>query len=109
MHNWCFFLALLYKVVEFLVLHSQPAEMSLEEVEEKLGSLIQADTISQLKSTVWKERLEGTFYFFLQKLKNIVSPLKSILEVRSYSRKQCLIFEVWRTKANDTCICNSYW
>ncbi|XP_071930544.1 protein MOR1-like isoform X1 [Coffea arabica] len=37
----------------------EPAEMSLEEVEEKLGSLIQADTISQLKSTVWKERLEA--------------------------------------------------
>jgi len=37
----------------------QPAEMSLEEIETRLGSLIQADTISQLKSAVWKERLEG--------------------------------------------------
>lgn len=37
----------------------QPAEMSIEEIEEKVGSLIQADTISQLKSAVWKERLEG--------------------------------------------------
>ncbi|CAA2988094.1 MOR1 isoform X2, partial [Olea europaea subsp. europaea] len=37
----------------------EPAEMSLEEIENKLGSLIQADTIVQLKSSVWKERLEG--------------------------------------------------
>lgn len=37
----------------------QPAEMSLEEIESRLGSLIQSDTISQLKSAVWKERLEG--------------------------------------------------
>ena len=33
--------------------------MSLEEVESRLGSLVDADTVSQLKSTVWKERLEG--------------------------------------------------
>lgn len=38
----------------------QPADMSLEEIESRLGSLIQADTISQLKSTAWKERLEGS-------------------------------------------------
>lgn len=38
----------------------QPAEMSLEEIESRLGSLIQADTISQLKSAAWKERLEGS-------------------------------------------------
>ncbi|KAB5521789.1 hypothetical protein DKX38_026108 [Salix brachista] len=37
----------------------EPAEMSLEEIETRLGSLIQADTVSQLKSAVWKERLEG--------------------------------------------------
>nr|DAD22961.1 TPA_asm: hypothetical protein HUJ06_024424 [Nelumbo nucifera] len=37
----------------------EPAEMSLEEIESRLGSLIQADTISQLKSGVWKERLEA--------------------------------------------------
>ncbi|KAL3519697.1 hypothetical protein ACH5RR_017846 [Cinchona calisaya] len=35
----------------------EPAEMSLEVIEDKLGSLIQVDTISQLKSTMWKERL----------------------------------------------------
>lgn len=39
----------------------QPAEMILEEIENKLGSLIQVDTISQLKSAVWKERLEGLY------------------------------------------------
>ncbi|KAK6267582.1 hypothetical protein QUC31_011742 [Theobroma cacao] len=37
----------------------EPAEMSLEEIESRLGSLIQADTVSQLKSAVWKERLEA--------------------------------------------------
>ncbi|KAF2304599.1 hypothetical protein GH714_034662 [Hevea brasiliensis] len=37
----------------------EPAEMSLEEIESRLGSLIRAETVSQLKSTVWKERLEA--------------------------------------------------
>ncbi|XP_050387830.1 protein MOR1 isoform X1 [Argentina anserina] len=41
----------------------EPAEMSLEEIESRLGTLIQADTISQLKSTVWKERLEAISSF----------------------------------------------
>ncbi|MCL7034943.1 hypothetical protein MKW94_023873 [Papaver nudicaule] len=37
----------------------EPADMSLDEIESRLGSLLQADTISQLKSSVWKERLEA--------------------------------------------------
>ncbi|KAL0922592.1 hypothetical protein M5K25_006587 [Dendrobium thyrsiflorum] len=37
----------------------QPGDMSLEEIEQRLCSLINADTISQLKSSVWKERLEA--------------------------------------------------
>ncbi|XP_062100937.1 protein MOR1-like [Humulus lupulus] len=37
--------------------------MGLEEIESKLGSLVQADTISQLKSAVWKERLEAISSF----------------------------------------------
>jgi cytoskeleton-associated protein 5 len=37
----------------------QPADMSLEEIEERLNSVVKTETISQLKSTVWKERLEG--------------------------------------------------
>uniref|UniRef100_A0A803LPT6 TOG domain-containing protein n=1 Tax=Chenopodium quinoa TaxID=63459 RepID=A0A803LPT6_CHEQI len=37
----------------------EPSEMSLLEIESRLGSLVQAETISQLKSTVWKERLEA--------------------------------------------------
>ncbi|PIN16310.1 Microtubule-associated protein [Handroanthus impetiginosus] len=41
----------------------EPAEMSLEEIENRLGSLIQADTITQLKSAVWKERLEAIVSF----------------------------------------------
>ncbi|KAH6829059.1 ARM repeat superfamily protein [Perilla frutescens var. hirtella] len=41
----------------------EPAEMSLEEIESRLGSLIQADTITQLKSAVWKERLEAIVSF----------------------------------------------
>lgn len=39
--------------------------MSLEEIENRLGSLIQADTLSQLKSAVWKERLEGLSFFLV--------------------------------------------
>ncbi|XP_059659280.1 protein MOR1-like [Cornus florida] len=41
----------------------EPADMSLEEIESRLGSVIQADTISQLKSSVWKERLEAIVSF----------------------------------------------
>ncbi|WCJ24432.1 ARM repeat superfamily protein [Euphorbia peplus] len=37
----------------------EPSEMGLEEIESKLGSLIQEETVSQLKSSVWKERLEA--------------------------------------------------
>ncbi|EEC71701.1 hypothetical protein OsI_04204 [Oryza sativa Indica Group] len=37
----------------------EPSEMSLEEIEEKLSSVVKTETISQLKSTVWKERLEA--------------------------------------------------
>ncbi|KAL1343695.1 protein MOR1 isoform X1 [Arachis hypogaea] len=37
----------------------EPAEMSLEEIETRVGSLVQSDTITQLKSAVWKERLEA--------------------------------------------------
>ncbi|PKA51818.1 Protein MOR1 [Apostasia shenzhenica] len=38
---------------------TEPGEMSLEEIEQRLGSLVKADTIMQLKSAVWKERLEA--------------------------------------------------
>ncbi|XP_011010439.1 PREDICTED: protein MOR1-like [Populus euphratica] len=44
----------------------EPAEMSLEEIETRLGSLLQAETVSQLKSAVWKERLEAISSFKLQ-------------------------------------------
>nr|KYP53049.1 Cytoskeleton-associated protein 5 [Cajanus cajan] len=37
----------------------EPTEMGLEEIESRIGSLIQSDTITLLKSTVWKERLEA--------------------------------------------------
>ncbi|KAF6147238.1 hypothetical protein GIB67_039368, partial [Kingdonia uniflora] len=36
----------------------EPSEISLDEIESGLGSLLEANTISQLKSGVWKERLE---------------------------------------------------
>lgn len=51
-------------IIYVIHLFLQPAEMSLEEIESRLGSLIQADTITQLKSAVWKERLEGLLYIF---------------------------------------------
>ena len=33
--------------------------MSLDEIESRIGSIIPTDTLSLLKSGVWKERLEG--------------------------------------------------
>lgn len=36
----------------------QPTEMSLEEIEERLSSVVKSEIISQLKSSVWKECLE---------------------------------------------------
>lgn len=56
LHFWWSFIQIVYL---WSGKYLQPAEMSLEEIENRLGSLIQADTISLLKSTVWKERLEG--------------------------------------------------
>ncbi|KAM2730989.1 hypothetical protein EV1_002177 [Malus domestica] len=41
----------------------EPGEMSLEEIETRLGSLIQEETVSQLKSSAWKERLEAISSF----------------------------------------------
>ncbi|VFQ78444.1 unnamed protein product [Cuscuta campestris] len=41
----------------------EPEDMSLEQIESKLGSLIQPDTISMLKSAVWKERVEAIVSF----------------------------------------------
>ncbi|TQD81851.1 hypothetical protein C1H46_032604 [Malus baccata] len=41
----------------------EPGEMSLEEIESRLGSLIQEETVSQLKSSAWKERLEAISSF----------------------------------------------
>lgn len=35
--------------------------MNLEEIESRLASLIPPEIILQLKSGVWKERLEGSF------------------------------------------------
>ncbi|KAF9625903.1 hypothetical protein IFM89_027680 [Coptis chinensis] len=45
----------------------EPADMSLEEIESRLGSLLKEDTISQLKSTVWKEQLTGSLLEHLWK------------------------------------------
>ncbi|XP_076948805.1 protein MOR1-like [Bidens hawaiensis] len=44
----------------------EPAEMGLEEIESRIGSLIQEDTIPQLKSAAWKERLEAITSFKAQ-------------------------------------------
>lgn len=54
--------------LSFALQYLQPGEMGLEEIEDKLGSLIPSDTVSQLKSGVWKERLEGFFFKFLHHL-----------------------------------------
>ncbi|XP_020588721.1 protein MOR1 isoform X3 [Phalaenopsis equestris] len=58
---------------------AEPGEMSLEEIEQRLCSLIKADTISQLKSSVWKERLEA-IGVLKQEVENI-GELDSIAEM----------------------------
>ncbi|KAI3495503.1 hypothetical protein L1887_37844 [Cichorium endivia] len=50
----------------------EPSEMTLEEIESRLGSLIQVDT-AKLKSTAWKERLEE-----ITKLKEDVQALQEL-------------------------------
>jgi len=37
----------------------EPTEMSLEEIEERISSVVKAETISQLKSTVWKAKISN--------------------------------------------------
>jgi hypothetical protein len=38
--------------------------MSLEEIEAKVAGLVQEEVITNLKSSVWKERLEGEDILF---------------------------------------------
>ncbi|KAI5081631.1 hypothetical protein GOP47_0001374 [Adiantum capillus-veneris] len=51
----------------------EPAEMSLEEIEEKVAEIVQADVIANLKSTVWKERLEAmtSFKEMIETMENV--------------------------------------
>ncbi|KAK9681891.1 hypothetical protein RND81_10G035200 [Saponaria officinalis] len=51
----------------------EPSEMSLDEIESRVSSLIQGETISQLKSTAWKERLEA-----ISSLKEQVEGIKEL-------------------------------
>ncbi|XP_020521683.1 protein MOR1 isoform X2 [Amborella trichopoda] len=48
----------------------EPADMSLEEIEGRLGSILQTDTISQLKSGVWKDRL-GAMILLKQEIEGL--------------------------------------
>ncbi|CAI9262994.1 unnamed protein product [Lactuca saligna] len=50
----------------------EPSEMTLEEIESRIGSLIQVDT-AKLKSTAWKERLEE-----ITKLKEDIQALQEL-------------------------------
>ncbi|XWS11460.1 hypothetical protein CRYUN_Cryun37aG0000100 [Craigia yunnanensis] len=66
---------------------TEPAEMNLEEIESRLGSLIQADIISKLKSALWKERLEA-----ISSLKQQVEGLQDIDQsVEIFIRLLCAI------------------
>lgn len=51
----------------------EPGEMSLEEIEGRVGSLFQEDVLANLKSTVWKERLEA-----MNSLKETVEGLSNL-------------------------------
>lgn len=61
----------------------EPAEMGLEEIESRLGSLIQAETISLLKSAVWKERLEAIVSFKeqVEAIQNIDSSVEMLIRL----------------------------
>ncbi|GKV26713.1 hypothetical protein SLEP1_g35961 [Rubroshorea leprosula] len=65
----------------------EPAEMSLEEIESRLGSLIPSDTICQLKSAAWKERLEA-----ITSLKQQVEAVEALdLSVEILTRFLCAV------------------
>ncbi|KAH7416157.1 hypothetical protein KP509_14G078100 [Ceratopteris richardii] len=51
----------------------EPTEMSLEEIEGRVSGIVQADVITNLKSSVWKERLEamGTLKETVEGLENV--------------------------------------
>ncbi|KAH9313886.1 hypothetical protein KI387_022513, partial [Taxus chinensis] len=51
----------------------EPGEMSLEEIEGRVGSLFQEDVLPNLKSAVWKERLEA-----MNSLKETVESLSEL-------------------------------
>ncbi|GFQ07256.1 protein mor1 [Phtheirospermum japonicum] len=61
----------------------EPAEMSLEEIETRLGSLIQVETITQMKSSVWKERLEAIVSFKeqVEALNNLDSSVEILIRL----------------------------
>lgn len=69
--------------------------MSLEEIESKLGSLIQAETISQLKSSVWKERLEGSIFIYPRNL--LCSPI--LFCFLPYFLKTIMLYGIWNLKS----------
>jgi|AraCvinosormetaG_1042628.scaffolds.fasta_scaffold00728_2 hypothetical protein len=54
--------------------------MGLEEIENRLGSLVKPETVSQLKSSVWKERLEG----LLKALRTLLFSNTVIFIISSY-------------------------
>ncbi|CAL5346001.1 unnamed protein product [Camellia sinensis] len=59
----------------------EPADMSLEEIESRIGSLINADSISQLKSAVWKERLEVYDAGFTNAIVSLKEQVEGIQEI----------------------------
>lgn len=62
--------------------------MGLEEIENRLGSLVKTETISQLKSSVWKERLEG----LLNVLRTLLLISMFFLIFLSFARVVKLVF-----------------
>ncbi|XP_042521091.1 protein MOR1 isoform X2 [Macadamia integrifolia] len=71
----------------------EPAEMSLEEIETRLGCLLHADTVSQLKSSVWKERLEA-----IVSLKQQVEGLKEIDQSAEFLIRLLCVVPGWGEK-----------
>ncbi|THU43931.1 hypothetical protein C4D60_Mb02t02050 [Musa balbisiana] len=84
----------------------EPGEMSLEEIEGRLGSLIKAETISQLKSGVWKERLEavGLLKQEVENLQNLDQSAEILIRflcaVPGWSEKNVQLYKIMKDHKN---------
>ncbi|KAG0567085.1 hypothetical protein KC19_7G108600 [Ceratodon purpureus] len=71
----------------------EPGEMSLEDIETRLGALFEPDVIANLKSANWKERLEA-----ITSLKGTVEELKTLDQYAELLIRLLCILPGWNEK-----------